>query len=107
MAEERSLVKNAADETQVKEAANKEKRGRERDLEDLSFLLSDVRGRRAMWRILSYCGTFKSIWEPSAKIHYNSGQQDVGHFMLKDLMEASEAGYLLMASEAKKEKLNV
>jgi hypothetical protein len=107
VAEERSLVKNAADETQVKDAANKEKRGRERDLEDLAFLLSDKRGRRAMWRILSYCGTFKSIWEPSAKIHYNAGQQDVGHYMLNDLMDASEENYILMAKEAKKEKLNV
>lgn len=107
MAEDKSLVKNAADEGQVKTAAEKEKRGRERDLDDLYFVTSDVRGRRAMWRILSYCGTFKSIWEPSAKIHYNSGQQDVGHFLLDSLMEASEENYLLMAREAKKEKLNV
>lgn len=107
MAEERSLVKNAADEKQVKGAAEKEKRGRDRELDDLAFILNDIRGRRAMWRVLGYCKAFESIWEPSAKIHYNAGQQDVGHFLLNDLMEASEDLYLLMAKEAKKEKQNV
>ncbi len=107
MQEEKTLVKNAADEGQVKKAAEREKRGRERDLDDLYFVMSDPRGRRALWRILTYCRPFESIWEGSAKIHYNAGQQDVGHFLLADVMAASDDLYLLMAREAKKEKLNV
>jgi hypothetical protein len=78
-----------------------EKLKRERELDDLRAVITTPEGRRVMWRLLSRCGTFASIWEPSAKIHYNSGQQDVGHYLMAEIVEA-EPSALLEMMKAKK-----
>lgn len=93
-------VRNAADEAQVKEASNKEKRGREREIDDLVSILSTKHGRRFYWRMLTECKTYHSIWEPSAKIHYNAGRQDVGHFLMAEAIAASPDLYLKMVNES-------
>lgn len=105
--DQKPLVKNAADERQVNEAGKKVQFGRERELADLGFVMSTPQGRRVMWKLLSFCKTFNSVWEASAKIHYNSGQQDVGHFLMAEIMASNEDAYLQMAKEAKKENTNV
>lgn len=99
--EKRALVKNAADASQVKKAENRLMNGRQRELDDLKMVLSTGEGRRFYWRLLSACKTFESIWESSAKIHYNSGRQDFGHFLLAELSEADEDAYFKMVKEAK------
>lgn len=99
--EEKDFVKNTADEEQVKEAGRRVDRRRTRELNDLRSVLATKEGRRFFWRILSYCGTFKSIWETSARIHYNAGQQDIGHFLFGELHEADENAYSIMMKEAK------
>jgi hypothetical protein len=96
-------VKNAADAVQVKAAAEKELRGRERDMNDLRHVLNDVRGRRFVWKLLGHCRTFESIFEASAKIHYNSGRQDVGHYLLAEIGEANEEALFVMMRESQKE----
>jgi hypothetical protein len=101
------LVKNAADEAQVKEAEGKVRRGRDRELEDLRVILSTPHGRRFMWRLMGHCRVHGSIWEPSAKIHYNSGQQDIGHFLQAEIVEAGEQFYFQMMKEAKENLNNV
>lgn len=104
---EKSLVKNAASEKQVNKAKEKELTFRERELNDLRKLLEHPYGRRVMWRLLEKCRVFGSIWEPSAKIHYNSGQQDLGHFLMAEIVEADEKYLFEMMKENKKENLNV
>lgn len=101
---EKSLVKNAADPDQVKEATNKERRQREQELNDIRHLLQTRQGRRFLWRMLSRCNCFSTIWEPSAKIHFNAGVQDVGFFLLGEITAANEDAFLLMMKEAKEEK---
>lgn len=86
--EKRSFVKNAADPDQVRSAAEKEKSLREREINDMAVVLSSPEGRRLMWRILAHCKTFNSVWAPSAQIHYFSGMQDVGHFLMAEIVEA-------------------
>lgn len=100
---EKVLVKNAADATQVKEAKQKEVRGRERELNDVRSLLNTREGRRLAWRLLTHCRVFESIWHGSAQIHYNSGMQDVGHFLLAEITEAAPEAFLLMMKENKGE----
>ena len=51
--EQKALVKNAADKEQVKKAASKEKRQRDRDLDDVQFVLGTERGRRFIYRIIN------------------------------------------------------
>lgn len=99
----KSLVDNCADEDQVKAAGFKEKFGRDQEINDLRTLLSTVQGRRFFWRLLGYCRVHQSIWEPSARIHYNSGMQDVGHFITGEIVLAGEEFYFKMMTEAKGE----
>lgn len=98
------LVKNAADPSQVGEAKKKEKSQRDLELDDIRKILSEPVGRRVLWRWLKRAKTFESIWEPSAKIHYNAGLQDFGHFLLAEVTEADENLLFKMMSENKKEK---
>lgn len=102
--EDKAFVKNAADQGQVKSAASKVKLSRDRELSDVAIVMSTPQGRRFMWRLLSHCKTYGSVWEPSAKIHYNAGQQDVGHFLMAEIVEANEDAYVTMAKEAKEIK---
>lgn len=106
MAEDRALVKNAADEQQVKEAGKRQMSVRDRELSDVAVVMSTPQGRRFMWRLMGHCKTYQSIWESSAKIHYNAGQQDIGHFLMSEILSSSEDTYQLMVKESNKEKLN-
>ena len=95
-------VRNAADPEQVKDAEEKDKFRREGELLDIKAVLSMPEGRRFIWRMLSFCKTFGSIWEQNAKIHYNSGQQDVGHFLMAEIIEAEPRALLEMMESQQK-----
>jgi hypothetical protein len=96
-----SHQKNVADEAQVKNAASRADRVRERELKDLRQVLSTIEGRRFVWGLLGAAGVNRSIWEPSAKIHYNAGRQDVGIELQRSVVEASEEAFLQMMKESK------
>lgn len=101
---EKPQQRNAADEDQVKQARSRENRVRERELSDLRYLLQSPQGRRFLWRIITDCKAFNSIWEASAKIHYNAGRQDVGHFIMAEVCAANEDAFLTMMKESKETK---
>ena len=94
-----SLVKNAADPQQVRAATQKERFRRKDELDDVRFLLSTSQGRRFLWRLLDHCRVFASIYETSAVIHYNAGQQDIGHFLMAEIVAADQAGFLTLMKE--------
>lgn len=101
MSEPRALVKNAADPNQVRNAERMEKRRQRDRIAALQATLQTQAGRAALMDILEDCGVFRSIWSPSAQIHYNAGQQDVGHQLQARIIEASEEHYELMEREAR------
>src|SRR3990167_60975 len=88
MSQPTALVRNAADPEQVREAGKTQQTKRQGELEDLRAVLATPHGRRLLWRLLSHCGAFESVWHPSALIHYNAGKQDVGHFLIGEITEA-------------------
>lgn len=100
----RVAVKNAADPDQVNRAGSLDERRRERELNDLRFVLSTREGRRTIWRLMEQCKTYGSIFEASAKIYYNSGRQDVGHYLMAEIAEADEDALFLMMKENKEER---
>lgn len=101
---EKVVVKNAADEQQVKEASLKVRRGRQQELLDLMFILSDKRGRRFFWRYLTKCGVFRTSADNSGSwTYFNEGRRDIGLQMLADVDEASPESYALMLRESKEE----
>lgn len=96
---------NAADEAQVKEAAIRVKRGRQQELMDVVFLLSDKRGRRFFWRYLTTCGVFKSSADNSGSwTYFNEGRRDIGLQLLADVDAASPESYAVMLRESKEEQ---
>lgn len=99
MTEPRAMVRNASDRKQVEEAKKKEKLRKTQEREDLRTVLALPAGRRFLWRLLEHCKVFGSVWHASALIHYNSGIQDVGHFLMEEIEEADRAAFLLMINE--------
>ncbi|OPX89052.1 MAG: hypothetical protein A4E53_01660 [Pelotomaculum sp. PtaB.Bin104] len=98
------LVQNSADPKQIKAAKEKERFSRESELNDLVTVLNTVEGRRVLWRLMSHCGVFGSIFEQSSKIYYNSGCQDVGHFIMSEITEADQEFLFVMMRENQGEK---
>ncbi len=88
-------------EKQVELDSKRKEIKRLKEIEDLRFVLKTTEGRRVFWRLMAHCRVLESIWDGSAKIHYNSGRQDVGHFVMAEVIQANEDAYLLMMKENK------
>lgn len=99
MSQKKALVGNASDAQQVKSAARKERDVSERAMEDMRFVLAQPQGRRVFWRLLEKCRVFNSIHETSSLIHYNAGQQDLGHYIMAEIARADEDKLFLMMKE--------
>jgi hypothetical protein len=97
----RIVVTNAADENQIREAEKQEKKGADRDTQDLLKVLDTIHGRRVLWRLMEFCKVFESVNTSSAQIYYNAGRQDVGHFIMKLVVSARDEALLEMMKEAK------
>lgn len=93
--------RNVASKAEIKKQKKEAKSLRERELADIKAVLELPEGRRFLWRVLSRCNVFGSVWEPSAKIHYNAGQQDMGHFLMAEVLAADEQIFFNMMTENK------
>lgn len=98
-----TLVKNVADEQQVKAAAKTERWTQRQALEDWRALLALPAGRRVLWGLLEECGVFRTSWHPSALIHFNEGKRDVGLQILSHITAANDEALLQMMRENKQE----
>lgn len=93
---------NASSEKAVKKMVGREERLRHRETDDIKSVMSSVHGRRLIWRMLSRCGVFKSVHHPSgSQVYYNAGQQDIGHFLMAEILETDPKLFLDMQIEAK------
>ncbi len=98
------LVSNAGDKKQVKAARAKELRGREREIEDMRFILKSRQGRRFLWRLMGMCRVFGSVYDSSgSRVYFNAGQQDIGHMIMTEVIEADEYKLIEMMKEEKEE----
>lgn len=109
--EERPLVTNAADATQVKEARKKEKYTREHELKDWRAVLLLPEGRRVLWAILDQCKAFEEIYAATGDfyaaaemIHYLAGKKSLGHFVLHEIQSADDDALFTMMRERQLEK---
>lgn len=98
------LVTDAASREQYKEAKQKTELRISQKQRDLQAVLATPEGRRVIWSLLQRAGVFESIWENSAKIHYNAGQQDFGHALMADIVDAGEEFFFTMMTENRKDK---
>lgn len=98
---------NLADSKAVKKAEQKAKDTRKQELNDIRTVLANASGRRLIWRLMGKCKTFESTFSvDSLSMAYNSGWQDLGHFIMSEIVEADENLLLKMMKE-NKEKINV
>jgi hypothetical protein len=94
------ITKNVADRSQVMAAASSEEKRDERWLNTIRAVLNTYEGRELWWELLAKAGVFKSIWRASAEIHYLSGQQDFGHYLMAEAVRANQELFLIMQREA-------
>jgi hypothetical protein len=107
MQPQKSFVKNAADEGQVREAEKKVRLVRDRELNDIRHILSSPQGRRFLWRYLSACGVYKISFDHSGSItSFNEGMRNIGLKLLSDVTDASPEAYIEMMKESKEGELN-
>ena len=75
----------------VKKAERQEKDLRKQELNDIRTVLSNASGRRFVWRMLSSCNSFGSVFNKDLSLmSYQSGQQDLGHFIMSEITLADE-----------------
>lgn len=101
----RPLVLNAASEKQTEKADKILAKRQQRELDDIRFMLTSEAGRRFLWRMLTHCRVFESIYEQNARIHYNSGVQDVGHFILGEITKARPEALIEMMREQNRNQM--
>ena len=72
-----------------------------KELDDLRWVLSNVKGRRLVWKILSNCGAFKASYVPkdSTQTAFNEGRRDIGLRLLLDVGQADPKAYSTMENE--------
>lgn len=84
------------------EAAQRQQRSVE--LEDLKWVMSDARGRRFMWRLLSQARVFQASFTGEAlSSAFNEGARSAGLKHLADIHEACPQQYLVMTKEARRD----
>jgi hypothetical protein len=101
---EKAIVKNAADEQQVKKAKQKEESLNDRRLNDIRYVLNDHKGRRFYWNLMRFCRIFETSNADEHQIFYNEGMRNVGLKLLADLNEAAPEVYNVMVRESQEER---
>lgn len=96
---DRPLVTDAANQRQVEKAQKRAEYNEKRKIEDMQKLLALPEFRRYIWDVLGFCRISESIFETSARIYYNAGQQDVGHKIQGDIITARPEAYIQMMED--------
>lgn len=78
---------------------------REQEIADLQWVLSNRRGRRFIWRLLSMTGLNDSSFVGEYPLHMakNEGKREVGRNIITSLFTADERAYILLQTEALEE----
>lgn len=82
--EERSLIKNAGDEEQVKKGRATKKLQEEQQRNALVAVLNTPEGRTVFWMLIEHCRVFKSVYDRDPIAMANlAARQDVGHYLMQ------------------------
>lgn len=94
-----------ADPASVKASKKEERQVDRQQMADLRELLDSPLFRRFIYRLLGECKVRNSIWEPSAKIHYLAGRQDIGHWVQFQIESANiEAVFTMLREEQQRQE---
>lgn len=76
-----------------------------RDRDDIEWITSTEQGRRAMWKLLSYCGVYRDIEGSGNDMLKQIGRRQVGLYILGLISDASEDRIFEMMKEAKERSI--
>ena len=94
------LVKNAADEAEVKEAGQKSKLAKDTEKNQLRALLRQKEFRRFIYPYVKRCDKISA--DPSGSwTYFNEGERNVCQKIKASLIEADDESVLLMMKEGK------
>lgn len=68
---------------------------------DLVWLMSQARGRRFIWRLLSKAGVFQSSFTGNSATFFNEGRRDVGLWALASITAHCPEDFVKMLTEQK------
>ena len=101
---DKSLVKNAASETQVKKAVNKEKLEAKRYADDWKAVLELPQGRRVISTLLAQFKIAQLEWKAGAEINRNVGIYECANHILAQVIKVDpELGAKMLAEAYVKE----
>ena len=94
-----SIQGNAADPAAIRAAGRLEDEDERTENQDMTLVLSSAAGRRVLWRILKECKMLEAIWDPSVRMHFYAGRQDVGFGVVAMITRAQPSAWLDMQRE--------
>lgn len=91
---------NASDETNVKNAKQKEKNRLDTELADIKLLLGKQWGRRIVYKILERTGRDRTSFNSDSNVmSFNEGERNIGLWLLDKVVSADRDQYELMQKE--------
>lgn len=69
----------------------------------LLWVLSDARGRRVMWWLLSVCGVFRVSFTGNSQTFFNEGMRNVGLQVMGRIMKVKPSVYEEMHRESQQD----
>lgn len=78
---------NAGDADQVHEAKLREDKKNQQVIDDIKWVMSDLRGRRFMTELFRRCGKDMTSFTGNSQTFFNEGQRNVGLMYEADLEE--------------------
>lgn len=107
MSEQKSLVANVADPVQIKKAGERIKTAEMKRKNNMRTLLAMPGGEFKSYVALLLAETrvSQSIWSQSAAIHKDAGRQEIGHLILRHIVEVDEQACAALLTEAYKKEI--
>lgn len=84
---------------QQQEALRREAFKRQRDEDDLKWVLADKRGRRVMASLLTMTGLYKTSFTGNSETFFREGRRDIGLQILDRINSADPEAYVKMLKE--------
>lgn len=101
---DKPLVRDSADEKQVKEATARKKLQDDQDDKDLKFLLNTPQGLRVLWGLIAKCGIYEPSFTGGSETFYKEGKRAIGLELRKEILACDPDAYIKMINILNKKK---
>jgi hypothetical protein len=101
VAEDRALVRNAADRKQVSRAEKQQRLERERELDVVRAVMATPEGRMFVWWLLGRFKWGQTVFDENpTKMAFQAGVQNAGNLLMAEVTEADDRLLLQMMQES-------